>query len=217
MIFDNVEDLTRIEDAMPLTGTGRVLVTCRSEYSADFLASAPPTLHVLEVPTFTREEGGELLLQIAGQVNPSAEDRSCALELSERLGGLALALDLIGRQIKIRKKTMTPFLPFYLEHRLLLNKQPSRGIRNKYYSLDLETVWKTSFLNLSDDAASLIRLMCFVAPDDIPDFLFTGGDHFPAKYAFISNPARSDFLRTWTWTVQQAYCIQVGGCQDRVN
>jgi hypothetical protein len=185
MVFDNIETINILSEARPLTGPGRILVTCRSEF-----LSSSFTAKTVEIPTFTTQEGSQLLLKIIGQDDPSEDEKKCALELSERLGGLALAIDIIGRQIKVPKKSLAQFLPFYDENRVLLKRQPPRGITNQYYSMDLDTVWKTAFLSLTENAANLLRLICFVAPDDIPDFLFTDGKGLPEHLAFIKDPVQ---------------------------
>lgn len=184
MVFDNVEDQNILDGSKPITGDGTILVTCRSEFIAASICGS-----TLKVPTFTAEEGSNLLFKVIGHASPpSSRERECSLELAERLGGLALALDIMGKQIRTRKKTIEEFLDFYNEHRRLLNKQPKRGIRNQYYWKDLDTVWETSFLSLSQIAANLLCLICFVAPEDIPDTLFTRGQNLPPHYRFLADP-----------------------------
>ncbi|KAI1130884.1 hypothetical protein F5Y10DRAFT_234969 [Nemania abortiva] len=183
LIYDNVEDQDILTSSRPVSGDGAILVTCRSEFIAASLCG-----RTIEISPFTTEEGSDLLLKVIGQPSPpTSRDKECAMQLTQRLGGLALALDLMGKQIRARKKTIEAFLATYDEHRRLLNKQPRRGIRNPYYSKDLDTVWETSFLSLSQNAGNLLSLICFVSPDDIPDFLFTKGKDLPSQYRFLTD------------------------------
>jgi len=173
-----------LKDSKPVTGSGSILITCRSEFLAASFCGAP-----VEVGTFNASEGAEMLLKVLGRVSHSEKEFEYSLELSKHLGGLALAIDIIGKQIRVRKKTLEQFLPFYYEHRRLLNKIPKRArIKNEYYSKDLDTVWQTSFDRLSPSAARLIRLICFVAPDNIPESLFTEGENLPPDYTFLIDP-----------------------------
>ncbi|KAI0104343.1 hypothetical protein GGR51DRAFT_522349 [Nemania sp. FL0031] len=183
LIFDNVEDQDILARSRPVAGDGAILVTCRSESTA-----ASTCARTTEISPFTTEEGSELLLKVVGQpCTPTPRDKECAMQLTQRLGGLALALDLTGKQIRARKKTIEAFLATYDEQRRQLNKQPRRGIRSPYYSKDLNTVLETSFLSLSQNAANLLSLICFVSPDDIPDFLFTKGKNLPSQYRFLTD------------------------------
>lgn len=157
-------------------------MTCRSEFCAD-----PFVNELIEIPTFTKAEGSAFILKVAGQRATTDGDVKSAVELSERLGGLALALELIGKQIKARKKTVEQFLPYYNKNRRSLNRQPRIGIKNPYYKKDLETVWEGSFNGLPLVSARLLMLLCFVAPSDIPESIFTNGRNLPEKYAFLAD------------------------------
>jgi hypothetical protein len=128
LIFDNVEESTDLQSIWPATGCGNIVVTCRSEFLVEPLVD-----EVIEVSTFKKEEGSDFMLKIVDQKVAADADVKSALIFSDQLGGLALALELIGKQIKIRKKTIEQFLPFYNENRQSLNKQSKRRIKNPYY------------------------------------------------------------------------------------
>ncbi|KAI9671547.1 MAG: hypothetical protein M1817_003599 [Caeruleum heppii] len=187
LIFDNVEDHTVLRENWPTTGTGTILVTCRSE----LLAASPATV-AIEVPTFTGQESGELMLKILNRTDAGLDEVLAARELSAKLGGLALAIDIIAKQIKVRKrfKSVREFLPYYDEHRRMLQKRPKRGIFDPYYAKDIDTVWQTAFEHLTPDAAHLMALFCFLAPEAIPQWLMESKGDLPEPWCFLSDPER---------------------------
>jgi hypothetical protein len=161
-------------------------VTCRSE-----IAAQSPAKESVEILTFSNDEGAELILNILGKSRPSPKEVTLSQELCSRLGGLALALDLMAKQMQVRKKPLELFLPYYEAHRRTLDKRnKKRGIHDPYYDKDLETVWSASFDHLSDEAATLMSLLCFTAPDAIPQSLFTGQHQLPPKYEFLEDEMR---------------------------
>lgn len=203
MIFDNVDDNDMLTSNWPSTGNGQILMTCRSE-----LVAACPAAHAVEVRPFNREEGGALLLRVARKQVPNKDDEEVARELSVRLGGLALALEITGSQIFMKKKPMREFLSYFdqnwtsKDHWASLRKPPRYATKNPYYNKTLLTVWQTAFESLSENSAKLMGLICFFAPDDIPrryihtkatsagtwSFLtdMEGYDDIPSRDVFVS-------------------------------
>ena len=92
-----------------------------------------------------------------------------AHEVSDKLGGLALAIDIVTNQIKAsgRFKSVRDFLPYYDQHRHALYQRPRMGILDPYYSKDIDTIWQTAFENLPPGAAHLMSLLGFAAPEGI--------------------------------------------------
>jgi hypothetical protein len=182
LIFDNVEKNTNLLPIWPTTGHGDIIVTCRSEFRVNALVDK-----LVEVPTFTILEGRDFLLKMVAQRATTPADLDIAKQLSDRLGGLALALEIIGKQIKARKTTVEYFLPFYNRNRQAMNKEPKRGAKNPYYDKDIETVWETSFTNLGPEASKFLMLLCLLAPTDVPEGIFTQGKDLPEDYLFLNN------------------------------
>ena len=121
----------------------------------------------------------------------STEDEVMAAhELSEKLGGLALAIDIVTKQIKTPKrfKTIRDFLPYYDQNHRTLHKRPKTGIVDPYYSKDIDTIWHTAFENLSPDAALLMSLFCFTAPEGIPQWILEPKGEMPPGWEFLSHP-----------------------------
>ncbi|RWA07908.1 hypothetical protein EKO27_g7190 [Xylaria grammica] len=175
VIFDNVEDSKVLTDNQPKVGQGDVLITCRSELLAESTAMFP-----IEVTTFSTEESTSLIFQILNRSAVDSEEIQAAASLAEQLGGLALAIDIIAKSIKIsrRFKNIGEFLPYYEENYRALRHR--RGIRDVTYFKDLNTVWETAFATINPefnpdvnpDAIRLMEILCFIAPEAIPQSLF---------------------------------------------
>lgn len=93
-------------------GSGKILVTCRSE----FLAESNTIATAIEIPPFTVTESADMILHILNKKDVSEQDTQAISEISKRLGGLALAIDVVAKNIKFshRFKSISEFLP-YLE------------------------------------------------------------------------------------------------------
>ncbi|KAK4208503.1 hypothetical protein QBC37DRAFT_431898 [Rhypophila decipiens] len=182
IVFDNVDDNDLLLSNWPATGNGQVLVTCRSE-----LVAASPAAGAFEIPPFTKEEGATLLLKLARKPSPKPDDAAAAEELSEMLGGLALAIEITASQIFVKKKSMRQFLPYFKKNKLSLRVPPRYAPKNPYYTETLETVWQTAFDSLDGNSSLLLGLLCFFAPDDIPRSIVNTDTMIPDTWPFMSN------------------------------
>jgi NB-ARC domain len=191
LIFDNVEDPDLLIQNWPVSGSGCILVTCRNE-----VVALAPAASALEIPVFSKNEGSEFIIQMLAR-DVTLEERESSLELSEKLGGLPLALDMMAKQVRARRKTVTQFLPYYERNRKLLYKNTRRGIASPYYSKDLETVWKTAFENLGASGAGLMSLLCFFAPDGIPVSVLEASTEPLVGYEFLRMSEEYESLHTF--------------------
>lgn len=193
LVFDNVEEEETLIQNLPRTGNGAVITTCRSE----FLADSQLIDVAIEVPSFTPEEGSELMIQIIGRSSPTDDEREAAVELSDKLGGLALGVDILAKQIRTSKrfKTIRDFLPYFYSHRRDLLSKPNRKGFNPYYSKDVQTVWNTAFDSLDDissrTAACLLSLLCFLAPEGIPQWALDSKEQLPQAWQFLKSEKQS--------------------------
>ena len=136
----------------------------------------------IEVPAFTVPETTEMIHKILSK--RSAPESGGQLEedatnqLSFRLGGLPLAIDIIAKQIKPSRgfKSVADYLTYYEENQELALKRQKRGDEDLWYSRDLHDLWQPAFDNLSGDAAELMGLLSFMGPEAIPSFLLQGKD-----------------------------------------
>ena len=185
MIFDNVEDQDRLQDAWPKIGCGSILVTCRSGIMADSIADSQ-----LEIPTLAKSEGSALMLKRLGKIRPSEEEKLLAEDFSGILGGLALAIDVMSRHMRARQESLQEFLPYYKYHRRQLHKKPSGNIMNIAYDGDLESLWSISFDRLKEETLETFEILCMFAPDKIPLDLFR-----PALDASSSSEPQRELFR----------------------
>lgn len=162
-------------------------MTCRSE-----ILAASPAAVAIEIPAFTTDESGELIMNIMNRKNASEDESLAAQELSEKLGGLALAIDVVAKQIKIRRRfeTIRDFLPYYEQHYRTLHKRPKIGIFDPYYSKDIDTLWQTAFEHLEPDASRLMSLFCFMAPEGIPQWVLEPKCDVPTGWEFLKDPEK---------------------------
>lgn len=180
----------------PKGGQGDVLITCRSGLLAESLVPSP-----IEITSFSVSESTGLLLKILNKCDASLEEVNAAKALSEKLGGLPLAIDVIGKNIRAARKfkTIADFLPFYEKNQHALRKRSERGMRDVTYSKDLATVWETAFESLNyevnnnanPDTVKLMLLLCLVGPGAIPQWLFQVPiSVYPEEWKFLNNNTR---------------------------
>ena len=167
--MDNVEDLDLIRNAWPVCSHGAILVTSRND-----IVSIDPAAGGMEIEVFHGEDGASLLMDLVGRGSYSDSEQKAARDLSDRLGGLALALAVMASQVRLKRKSIADFLVLYEKHRNRLNKE-RRGIES-YYDRSLTTCWSTAFESLSEEAAALLAVIVYVAPDSIPEALFKPQD-----------------------------------------
>lgn len=113
------------------------------------------------------------MLKQLGIAKPSAKERELTEEFSSELGGLSLAIDLMSRQMRTRKKSVAQFLPYYREKRARLHRNPQRGITNIYYNGDLELLWTIAFGQLDEQSIKVFRVLCMLAPVRTPLTVFS--------------------------------------------
>lgn len=163
-----------------------MLVTAR----ADIVTYDPAAGGRLMTP-FTEQEGAEFLEEMLGRGHYTTSETQSARQLSLQLGGLPLALNLMGTQIKRRGRQIEQFLKLYEKNAIgvLHSKQ---GTPNKYYSQDLATVWQTTFRPLTEDSLALMCVLSLMAPDNVPESLFTlpSNKDIPASLSFCADPLR---------------------------
>ncbi len=174
LILDNASDLKTIRELIPLDGPGHLLLTTRDASSIRLAEPVP-------VEQMSSEEGGELLLHRASLLSQDVPfdgaeraAREDALALSERLGGLPLALDQAGAFIAETAVSPAEYLRFYEAegHRL---RERSNELADH---ISVTTTFSVAFARverLDPAAADLLRLCAFLAPDAIPEEILAGG------------------------------------------
>jgi hypothetical protein len=127
-------------------------VTCRNE----LLAESERITTTIDAPTFTVAESTELILRILNRKAAAADEVEPTNRLSTKLGGLALAVDIIAKQVKIsrRFRSVAAYLPHFEENQRSALKRPRRGHGDNWSPKDLDNLWQTASDNLAGDASS---------------------------------------------------------------
>ncbi len=171
LVFDNAQNFKDLEDYLPRTGSGHVIITSRNQ-------SWGGVAKMLPVDMFTPAESVEFLRRRTGQ-----DDEDAAKALAEALGNLPLALEQAGAYIQETGISLSAYLKLFQERQKELL---SRGKPDAYPDT-VATTWDLSFQKASEEvpaSADLLNLCAFLAPDDIPKSLLTDGvEHLPEPLA----------------------------------
>ncbi|HZR44468.1 MAG TPA: NB-ARC domain-containing protein, partial [Ktedonobacteraceae bacterium] len=181
LIWDNLEDLDLLRRYLPSIQTGTVLITTRSQ-------TLGTVAQGINLAPMEKEEGALFLLrrakffasdarceQLHHLVGCMSADYAAALDLVTALGGLPLALDQAGAYIEETKCGFTEFLALFQRYPLQLLQE--RGTHGEHPTSVVKT-FVLSFEKLQQTqkaSAELLIACCFLAPEEIPETLFT--DH----------------------------------------
>jgi tetratricopeptide (TPR) repeat protein len=191
LILDNADELTLLPDFLPPSRGGHLLLTTR--------AAAPGRLaHRLEIATLLPEQGALFLLRRATLAAPDAileqaslQERELALQISQELGGLPLAIDQAGAYLEETGTNLADYWHLYQQNRATLLRE-RRGLVTDHPS-PVATTWSVSFQRVEERnpaAADLLRLLAFLAPDAIPEeVLTTGASHLGPVLAPVAAEA----------------------------
>jgi tetratricopeptide (TPR) repeat protein len=180
LILDNVEHIEYIEDFLPLSYQGSVLLTTRS-YLTGTIA------HAIELDKMSEDEGCLFLLKRATLLPDDqslktigAEILRLAKEIVQMLDGLPLALDQAGAYIYETQCGIASYLTLYQRRHMDLLKR-----RGHFPPGHLESVASTLALSIEKVAqinplaVDLLRLCSFCAPDAIPEEIISEGSTYP--------------------------------------
>ena len=148
-----------------LRSSGAILVTSRRSIMA-----VDPAAEGIHIREFSVQAGADMMLHLVGQSPYSDDDISASFSLSERLGGLVLALAVMAAQIRTRRWNFTRFLAYYERNASKLHSD-RRGIQSQYQR-SLRSCWYSAFVNLSEQASVFLGVLSFTGPDNIPQELF---------------------------------------------
>ncbi len=174
LIFDNTDELNYLYDFLPTSSRGHMIFTTRTQMTGTLAET-------LAVETWDAQEGASFLLRrakIIAMDTPAGDiieaDRQLAIDISEILGGLPLALDQAGAYIEETGCGLLNYLDVFQSHQQeLLNW---RGDLAVYHPQSVMTTWSLLFEKLSQTnpvAVELLSLFALLDPDAIPEELFT--------------------------------------------
>ncbi len=175
LVFDNLEDLSLLQPFSPSARQGAMLITTR-------LRSLEGLSYTFELPPLPDDEGVQFLLHRTKLADPivssdplSPELAEPALAIVKALGGLPLALDQAGAYIERTGCSLKEYLHLFQHHQISLLAERSELAHHpasvvKTFLLSFERI-----VQANEAAADLLRLCAFLAPDAIPEELFTKG------------------------------------------
>ncbi|HEY7418432.1 MAG TPA: FxSxx-COOH system tetratricopeptide repeat protein, partial [Ktedonobacteraceae bacterium] len=178
LLFDNVEDLSLLQEYIPEGNQGHILLTTRQQ-------AVSGEIRRISIDEMDPETGGYFLLKRAKKIEADAaldtvpaEEMLQAKVLSAMLGGLPLALDQAGGFIERTRCSLSRYMQLYeKEHARLLAEHGFPGDTTKYAET-VATTWSLSFERVAQAeevgpaAADLLRMCAFLAADSIPLRLF---------------------------------------------
>jgi tetratricopeptide (TPR) repeat protein len=176
LILDNADELALLADFLPPALGGHMLLTTRA-------VATGRLAHRLEIETLLPEQGALFLLRRAGLIAPDAalaqaslQERELALQITQELGGLPLALDQAGAYLEETGMDLASYWHIYQQHRADLLY--ARGGLVADHPAPVATTWSLSFQKVEEKnpaAAELLRLCACLAPDAIAEEIFVQG------------------------------------------
>jgi tetratricopeptide (TPR) repeat protein len=176
LILDNADDLSLVPTFLPPVLGGHLLLTTRA-FSVGHLASR------LEVDTLSAEQGAMFLVRRASLIAPDAtleqaspQQRDLAIQVSQELGGLPLALDQAGAYLEATGTALSAYQQIYQRHRTALLAQ--HRAEGADHPEPVASTWSLSFARVEETdpaAADLLRLCAYLAPDAIPEEILAQG------------------------------------------
>ena len=206
LILDNADDLSLVPAFLPPALGGHLLLTTRA-FTVGHLASR------LEVDTLSAEQGALFLLRRASLMAPDAilehvspKPRDLAIQVSQELGGLPLALDQAGAYLEATGTPLAAYQQIYQQHRTALLAQ--RRAQGADHPEPVASTWSLSFARveaMNPAAADLLRLCAYLAPDAIAEEILTqGAEHLGP----VLEPVASDaFLLGQAIEALRAYSL----------
>ncbi|MEP0950136.1 MULTISPECIES: tetratricopeptide repeat protein [Cyanophyceae] len=174
LVLDNADDLRQLRLYLPTTN-GHILLTTRAQALGDLAKK-------VEVTRMDADEGALLLLRRANAIADDADlvdasdhDQALAHTLNTEMDGLPLALDQAGAYIEDQVLSLDEYLElFRTEKAELLQERgqldPDHPSVTVTFTLAFEKV-----VAASATAAALVRACAFLAPDAIPEEIFSEG------------------------------------------
>ena len=175
LVVDNADDIKAVRPFLPLQSSGHILLTTRAQAIGDLAQR-------LEILTMAPDEGATFLLRRTRWIAENADlataseaDQPLAHELVAEMDGLPLALDQAGAYIEEQFLSLTEYLDlFRAEKAQLLSERGDLASDHPSVTITFSLAFQKVLAD-SPVAADLLRVCAFLAPDDIPEEIFTQG------------------------------------------
>ena len=174
LIFDNVDDPDAVQNFLPNTHNGRILITSRLPRLERLGVGQSITLD-----TLAPEDAHTFLLRRTQRDTLDAAEQQALETLAQELGYLPLALEQAAAYIQTKGVSFAAYVRAYQQRRLQVLEKEQPQVGN--YPASVATTWQINFEAVqasSPAAADVLRLSAFLAPDNIPyEILIRGKDH----------------------------------------
>src|SRR6266571_2172367 len=174
LILDNADDIAMVQNYLPLGSKGHILLTTRAHATGRIAKR-------IEVEKMDPDEGAIFLLHRAKLLDPDASletatrtEQDTAREIVKIMDGLPLALEQAGAYIEETACGLQGYLRLYREQGVQILKEYGELVPD--HPEPVATTWSLSFDKVEQAnpaAAELLRFCAFLAPDTIPEELFS--------------------------------------------
>jgi tetratricopeptide (TPR) repeat protein len=226
LIFDNVEaweDISRyIPRNLPKT-KGSVLITTRQQSLIKTETRAlQRVLHRIELEPLTPAEGGQFLLcsidpRVTPEEVPRHPDYGLAVQITELVERLPLALRMIAGYVKVSRATLEDFLEIWEEKTAFRSKQAQRSKLITEGALDssIDLLWDIGISELSVPARTLLEILAVLDPENIQKDLLVG-DH-NEEYLDLLNSTEAALYKRMIRLLTGSKLIEVRVSEDGVE
>lgn len=179
LIWDNLEEPELLHRFLPSLRRGALLITTRQQ-------ALGTMAHGIDLTPMGEEEGLRFLLRRAKVLGPTITpeqarhfettmptEYAAAVDLVRVLGGLPLALDQAGAYIEATQCRLSEYLALFQHAPLRLLQERGTPVE---HPASVVTTFALAFDQLQQRhraAADLLTACCFLAPEAIPETLFT--------------------------------------------
>ena len=190
LILDNADELTVLPDFLPPTLGGHLLLTTRA-------VATGRLAYRLEIEVLQPRQGALFLLKRAAPLAPdatleqvSSQEQELAMQITQELGGLPLALDQAEAYLEETGCSLGTYLNLFHTHRVELLKRTSNVLSDHPQSvattlfLSFQQVEQTSLV-----AANVLRLCAFLDPDTISEAIIV---EEASESSFLATPFPTD-------------------------
>ena len=170
LILDNADDLKLVTDFLPKGKKGHVILTTRAQATGKIAKR-------IEIGKLELNAGAGFLLRRAKIIGEQSSltdssdiDQAVAKQITQKMGGLPLALDQAGAYIEETGMGLVDYFEMYKTHGLKLLKE--RGGILTDHPDSVVTTWLLSFEKIeqaSPCAAEILQFLAFLHPDTIPE------------------------------------------------
>jgi hypothetical protein len=169
LVFDNVERPPTVDELLPRSATGHVLLTSQAEIGWE------PLAYPLPVGVLAPTDAARFLLARTNEGGQQAD--AAAVTLASSLGGLPLALEQAAAYVTAAGTVgLDAYTELFATRALeLLKRGQPLGYQHTVattWSLALQTLQKTE-----PAAVGLLNLAAFLSPDDLPQPLVAAHPH----------------------------------------